>query len=66
VVAITAIGGVKMSYWRKILLFVISRSRWWRVMLLLIAINLLHPPRGMLLLVAGGAMLVFFGLYLLW
>ena len=64
-VALAAIGGVKMS-WRKILLFVISRSRWWRVVLLMIAVNLLHPPRGMLLLVAGGATLVFFGLFLLW
>jgi hypothetical protein len=55
-----------MSYVRKILLFVISIGM---VVagLLMIVFELSHPvPRGMMLLVAGGAMLAFLGLYLLW
>jgi hypothetical protein len=55
-----------MGYARKILLFVISVAMVVRG-LLMIAIELLHPmPRGMLLLVVGGATLAFLGLYLLW
>jgi hypothetical protein len=55
-----------MGYVRKILLFVISVAM---VVggLLMIAFELLAPmPRGMTLLVAGGATLSFLGLYLLW
>jgi hypothetical protein len=55
-----------MSYVPKILLFVISIGM---VVagLLMIVFELSHPvPRGMMLFVAGGAMLAFLGLYLLW
>jgi len=59
-------GAALVRYVRKILVFVISVGM---VVagLLMIAIDLLHPmPRGMTLLVAGGATLAFLGLHLLW
>jgi hypothetical protein len=55
-----------INYLRKILLFVISVAM---VVcgLLAIASDFLAPiPRGGKLLIAGGAMLAFVGLYLLW
>jgi hypothetical protein len=64
-VALAAVDGMKMGYVRTILLFVIAVAM---VVggLLLLAFGLSAPGPGKGWFVAGGPMLGFFGLYLLW